>query len=382
MSLIPIAGMPISLRTILAPERTASFLGVCLAEIFWFSSGIAAMADAFVALRESCPEKDEVLLPAYSAGSLVVAVRHAGMRPVFVDLEKGGWHPSVQAYRAAVTTKTACAVAVHLFGIPQPGIAELHHDLGVLLFEDACQAQGSSVNGIACGQFGDISVFSFNKGKNIPAMAGGAAIVNDDRMRALLSLRWERYRFEAAQGALDVSRRAKLLMLSLVTRPFWYGALQPLLAHGKDTRPPASIAVDSLSFFAIRYAAAASCVADSYATVRARNAALIADILSDACGVSVPGEHDGVLAAYNRLPLVIEDISRIERIESALRRAGFESSRMYVQPLHRMFPELGIEREAFPHATYQAEHLLCVPCHPLMREKDVCRMADCIRRTV
>jgi len=381
MSLVPIAGMPISWRRIVAPERCNEFLGAATKDVFWFSSGIAAMTDAFVALREASSAKDEVLLPAYSAGSLVVAVLKAGLRPVFVDLEPGQWHPSLESYRDALTDKTACAVAVHLFGIPQPGIAAMKRSLGVPLFEDACQAQGSTVNGVSCGRFGDISFFSFNKGKNIPAMTGGAALIHDDALRAVLEKRWEPYRESVAKDAGDFSRRAKLAALSILTRPFWYGALQSLLKFGKDTRPPVDVTVGSLSSFAIRYICSASREVDSFSLTRARNAGLIADFLLNVDGVTISAEIDGVHAAYNRVPLLFDDTGRLARVEKALRRAGFESSRMYGLPLHRMFPVLGFSRDRFPQASYQAEHLLAVPCHPLMKEKDVCRMADRIRRT-
>lgn len=380
MSLIPIAGMPIDLRSVVAPTADAACVAFPPASTYWFSSGIAAMAAAFAVLREAHPGKDEVLLPAYGAGSLVVAVRHAGLVPVLVDLEPNGWHPSLDGYRDAVRARTLCAVAVHLFGIPQPDIASMRAALGVPLFEDACQAQGSSVRAGACGRFGDISFFSFNKGKNIPAMSGGAAVVNDAACAAAIGRQWDAYRAGAATG-FDGARRAKLCALALLTTPFWYGALQPLLKHGKDTRPPEGIAVGPLSGFAVRYVLDASRRDREFASVRARNAALAVHLLASADGLRLPADVEGEVAAYNRLPISVDDTGRLARIETALRRAGFEASRMYGVPLHRMFPDMGYARDAFPHATYQAEHLLAVPCHPRMRERDVCRMAAVIGRT-
>jgi dTDP-4-amino-4,6-dideoxygalactose transaminase len=339
------------------------------------------MREAFAALREAHPGKDEVILPAYGAGSLVVAVRHAGLIPVLLDFEPHGWHPSIAAYRASVCERTLCAVAVHLFGIPQPDIDDLHPGIGVPLLEDACQAQGSSVRGVPCGSFGEISFFSFNKGKNIPAMTGGAAVINDAHCEAMLAARWDTYRASRALAGVDMARRAKLCALSLCTQPFWYAALQPLLKHGKDTRPPEGVAVGKLSSFAVAYVSDVSRRAAEFATVRARNAALAVHMLGDVDGIRMTADRAGVVAAYNRLPLSVDDAGRLSRLETALKRCGYESSRMYGVPLHRMFPDLGYARDMFPHATYQAEHLLAVPCHPRMSERDLCRMADVIGRT-
>jgi len=84
--------------------------------------------------------------------------------------------------------------------------------------------------------------------------------------------------------------------------------------------------------------------------------------------------------AFNRLPVVFRDLSKRERVEQKLWQEGIGTSRMYFKPLHHIF-DLGYKREDFPQACFIAEHLLTLPTHPLLTDRDLDIIIKVIKNT-
>ncbi|MFH1093588.1 MAG: DegT/DnrJ/EryC1/StrS family aminotransferase, partial [Candidatus Omnitrophota bacterium] len=91
----------------------------------------------------------------------------------------------------------------------------------------------------------------------------------------------------------------------------------------------------------------------------------------------VPQISPDTQPAFNRLPLVFEDLEKKEKTAQDLLKAGIETSQMYYKPLHQLL-DLGYKPEDFPNAVYFAGHLLTVPCHPLLSENDIQKIIELI----
>jgi dTDP-4-amino-4,6-dideoxygalactose transaminase len=61
-------------------------------------------------------------------------------------------------------------------------LAEVAHRYGVVLIEDAAQAQGATWHGRRAGSFGRAGCFSFYPGKNLGAFGDAGAVVTSDHM--------------------------------------------------------------------------------------------------------------------------------------------------------------------------------------------------------
>jgi perosamine synthetase len=125
---------------------------------------------------------DEVVVPSFTFAATANAVAMTGATPVFADIEPDTFCLDPDAVAAAVTTRTAAVVPVHLYGHPVrwdglAGIAERH---GLLLLEDAAQAHGASYDGIPVGALGDVAAFSFYATKNMTTGEGGMVVCRSE----------------------------------------------------------------------------------------------------------------------------------------------------------------------------------------------------------
>jgi dTDP-4-amino-4,6-dideoxygalactose transaminase len=148
---------------------------------------------------------DEVIVPAYTWVATWLAVTRAGAVPVGVDVLEDTYNIDPAAIEAAITSRSAAIVPVHLRGEPADmkaiaAIAEAH-GLGVV--EDAAQAHGARFAGRRVGGLGNTTAFSFYPSKNLGAMGDGGAVLTDDaeladRLRLLRNYgSRDRYRIEA-----------------------------------------------------------------------------------------------------------------------------------------------------------------------------------------
>jgi dTDP-4-amino-4,6-dideoxygalactose transaminase len=135
---------------------------------------------------------DEVVVPANTFVATVEAIVLAGARPRFADVDPSTLLLTAEGLEAAVTPATKAVAAVHLYGqMPDmDAIGQTAERLGLLVVEDAAQAQGATWQGGRAGSFGAVGCFSFYPGKNLGAFGDAGAVVTsdpavDDRIRSL-----------------------------------------------------------------------------------------------------------------------------------------------------------------------------------------------------
>jgi dTDP-4-amino-4,6-dideoxygalactose transaminase len=142
-------------------------------------SGTAALEIAMKGLGIGAG--DEVIVPAHTFIATAAAVALCGARPVFVDAEPVHWQMDVGLLAERITARTRAIAAVHLFGQPcdLDSLSELCRERGILLIEDAAQAQGARVKGRRVGSYGAVGCFSFYPAKNLGAFGDAGAITTD-----------------------------------------------------------------------------------------------------------------------------------------------------------------------------------------------------------
>jgi dTDP-4-amino-4,6-dideoxygalactose transaminase len=151
---------------------------------------------------------DEVITTPMTFAATVNVMIHAGVTPVFADIEPGTLNIDVQAIRGKITERTKAIVPVHFAGLPcdMDAVFALAKEFNLQVLEDAAHAIGTEYKGKRIGSFDTISVFSFHPIKNITTGEGGMVCTRDERVAEEISLlkfhgmsreAWKRY---SAQG--------------------------------------------------------------------------------------------------------------------------------------------------------------------------------------
>jgi len=146
--------------------------------------GVGTGTDALaIALRAlGIGAGDEVITSPLSAAYSALAIMMTGARPVFADIDPDRLTLDPHAAAAAVTSRTAAILPVHLYGQPADmvaiaAVAERHH---LAIVEDCCQAHLATCAGKPVGSFGAAAAYSFYPTKNLGALGDGGAITTSD----------------------------------------------------------------------------------------------------------------------------------------------------------------------------------------------------------
>lgn len=171
-------------------------------EVIAVSSCTAAIQMALMALR--LPTGSPVLTPTLTFSGAVQAILHAGLRPVFVDVDETSLGVSPEGVARAARGGVRAMVVQHMAGFPLDAV-ELATAAGIgsdYVVEDAAHGLGSTIRGEAIGSRSQAACFSFYATKNLPVGEGGAVATTDpDLARRLRAMRlhgmtqdaWRRY---------------------------------------------------------------------------------------------------------------------------------------------------------------------------------------------
>ncbi len=142
-------------------------------------SGTAALTLGLRSMR--LPRGGEVVVPTYVCEDVAVAVRAAGLVPVWCDVGEL-WCMTVDSVRAALTPRSVAVIVVHQFGrvADIAGIAAL----GLPVVSDACQAFGARNADASVSSGASATVVSFHATKCFTTGEGGALLTDDAALAA------------------------------------------------------------------------------------------------------------------------------------------------------------------------------------------------------
>jgi dTDP-4-amino-4,6-dideoxygalactose transaminase len=166
-------------------QEFASHLGVA------HSICVANRTLGFMVAVRAMELKGEVIVPAISPRHLVPALRWAGLKPRYCDIESGV-APGVPHLQGGMLSGNVVAVAMPHFLGPDRGVdvlEELTRRNRIALLFDATSALGGYWRRRPVGSFGTAEVFSFNQDAILNAGEGGCITTSDGglaaRMRAI-----------------------------------------------------------------------------------------------------------------------------------------------------------------------------------------------------
>jgi len=343
--------------------------------VFLLCSGRAAQTLALDAMKEeAAPERRAVVVPAYTCYSVAASVVRAGLEVLPVDID-----PVTLDYDYsqldAIDFSTVLAVnASNLFGVPSdlPRLAQLCEERGVYLIDDAAQALGTMVAGKPTGTWGDVGIYSLDRGKNLPTYSGGILLVKNEALRTDIE-----QRYAALHPASSVARlmtAAKFGVSTLLSCPsvFWLPASLPFLGIGQTHFEPdfdmtrldgAAAAIGTLLWPQIPH----------FNGERRARAERIVRALLPLGAYEIPGWKGQDAPIYLRLPVLAPDTSARDRIVGRMRKAGIAASRMYpdvIAGIDGLHVHTAAAGKSFAGAQQLVDRLVTLPTHGHVQPQD------------
>ena len=291
------------------------------------NSGTSALLLALVAL--GIGTGDEVVVPSFSFAATANAVALTGARPVFADIEPAHFCLDPSAVEAAVTTRTAAIVPVHLYGHPAPmgRIVDVAAKHGLAVVEDAAQAHLAALDGRPVGTFGQVAAFSFYPTKNMTAGEGGMVVCADEAVaRTVRLLRNQGMERRYANEIVGYNMRMTDLHAAI-------GRVQLDALPGRTAQ-------------------------------RRRNAAFLSEELvarTGGTGLVVPPTAPGAAPVWHQYTVRAPDR---DRLRSRLAERGVGTGVYYPTPIHRL-PAYDLELD-LPVTEQAAAEVLSLPVHPAL----------------
>lgn len=340
--------------------------------VFLVSSGKAALTVILNALKLLLPEKDQVLVPAYTCFSVPSAIVKAGLKVALCDIDPKTFDFNLRLLKGAINKRTLCVIPNHLFGIPAnvKEITNICRDKGIIVIEDAAQAMGGEINGKKIGTIGDIGFFSLGRGKNITCGSGGIIITNSDRIAEAIKDSCSKLEYPAIkEGIKDL---LQVITMNIFIRPsfYWFPSGLPHLKLG-ETIFYKDFPIKRLSGMKAGLLWGWQDRLEFLNNIRRKTARFLSGCLGlqDIYNNSIP---------YLRLPFITNNKEIRDRIYSSSRKKGLGVSLMYPTPINEIAELKGqFNSMVFPAAKMVSERLLTIPTHQFLRErdkKDICRL--------
>lgn len=147
------------------------------------NSGTSALHVGLEALKEKFNWKtnSKVLVPAVTFIASSNACLHAGLEPVFVDVDAKTYNIDPAQIEKKIDAETVAIMPVHLFGQPceMEPIVELAAKYNLKIIEDCAEAHFATYKGKSVGSFGDVAAFSTYVAHTITTGVGGVVTTND-----------------------------------------------------------------------------------------------------------------------------------------------------------------------------------------------------------
>jgi len=332
-----------------------------------FSTGRAAMVVGLQALRDITPDarRTEVIVAGYTCYSVPASVLRAGLQPRLCDVNPRTLSLDLDDLKRFDMSRVLAIVSANLYGLPNDleRLETFARDAGVAFLDDAAQALGARHAGRPVGGFGDLGLYSFDKGKNITSLAGGALVTGNAALAAAIDRRWQG--LETERG---LPTAVKLAAYAMLLRPWLYGLVRrlPFLGLGRtvyeDDYPLRRYAPLLAGFAAGAYARLPELTRVRTDNANALRAAL--GPLATLEQVQLPARTE---PGYTRLPVLVRDESRRAACLAALDQAGIGATASYpaaladVPELAGKFPDQDRHQ---PGARQVARRIMTLPVHP------------------
>lgn len=348
------------------------------------STGRAAMTLALTAMKRASgdPRRIEVVFPGYTCYSVPASVQRAGLVPRICDVDPATLSPNFDSLAGVDLSRVLAIVSANLYGVPNAleEMESLAHPAGLFMVDDAAQALGARYRDRPVGNFGDVGLYSFDKGKNITTLQGGVLLADAGRFANELDAVMNELRGVRPTGI--PATLAKLPVYALLLRPWAYGLVRHLpIGLGLtpwDVDYPLQPYSPALAGFAAVQLDRLTEINDT----RVRNAERLRAALADVPGVTLPRVLPGAVPVYARFPMLV-DADRRADVIARLERAGIGATASYPRALidaPEVAARLPADQRPTPGAREVANRIVTLPTHGYAPPNMAARVREALLR--
>ena len=378
---------------------------------FLVSSGKAALTLILLALKDLSPDRDEVLVPAFTCYSVPSSIIRAGLRIRLCDLHPDGLDfdfgklsvllrntsplsaaedslpkdvtDSIGEASTDSTNRLLAVIPTHLLGVPADvlRLRKLVLNSRTAVIEDAAQAMGEECKGRKLGTLGDVGFFSLGRGKAFSTVEGGVILTDRNDIA-------ERLKHHVAglppYGILELLNLfLKSLLLKLFLHPllFWIPRSIPFLKLGETFFEP-NFPIRKMSSFQAGLARNQSARLQRLQDGRRKN---VKRWIATLEALGIQGLHFDNRTAPSLIRFPVR-ISGLEKRKSLLRASlvrGLGIMPFYPDTIARL-PELRetMGAQTFPIAERCAKELVTLPTHAYVTREDVIEISRLLSHTI
>jgi dTDP-4-amino-4,6-dideoxygalactose transaminase len=359
-----------------------SLPGTAAAFAFW--KGRVALAAILEAL--GIGPGDEVVVPGFTCVVVPNAVRFAGARVRYADVEPGSYNVDAGHVAELVGPRTKALLLQHTFGLPGPvdallGLAERH---GLRVVEDCAHAVGGTHDGRPLGTLGDAAFFSSQWSKPYTTGLGGVAVTRDAALAQALARVQAGFRPPAFGARVRLFWQYQAYVRLFTPRLAWSAqrVLRSLSRTGLLVGSSGGAELRGTAPHDGRWRMGPAQQAQGARLVasigdRASHAAHLAeryDASFRAAGWPVASRPPGT--SLLRYPL---RVAAKDRLLDAARRGRVELGSWFESPLHpiplRDHGRFGYREGECPHAERMARSVVNLPLHPRVSTAEADRIA-------
>ncbi len=150
--------------------------------VFLNSGSSANIVTLAVLASKLPPNRREVIVSPLNWVSDISAIIHAGLTPIFCDIDLTTLALNPEAAICLIRPTTGAVLLTHILGYNgmSQKLRDYCNEKGVVLIEDCCESHGATFNGMKVGSIGDVSNFSFYYAHHMTSIEGGMICTNDE----------------------------------------------------------------------------------------------------------------------------------------------------------------------------------------------------------
>jgi dTDP-4-amino-4,6-dideoxygalactose transaminase len=312
-----------------------------------FTNGTLPLMVALQALEIA----GEVITTPYSFVATTHALWWNDIKPVFVDIEEKTGNLNPNKIETAITSKTTAIMPVHVYGTPcnTEAIQQVADKHSLKVIYDAAHSFGVEKDGKSILSAGDMSTLSFHATKTYNTAEGGAIVCKD----------------KIAKRRIDYLKNFGFAGETNVVMPGINGKMDEIRS--------------ALGLLNLKYV-------DTAIEKRRKIALLYRKQLKDIPGITMMDEIPSVKANYTYFPIFVNKdeygMSR-DKLYARLKKNNIFGRRYFYPLISTFSPYKDLESASpdnLPVATKLADTVLCLPIYDYLKEEDLERIIDIIKK--